>query len=69
MHPNPAFRQKPAVANLYFARQRGFGTLSINADPAPLLARVPFVMDQDGKVAELHLVRSNPIARAVAAPP
>ena len=69
MHPNPAFRQEPAVANLYFAWQRGFGTLSINADPAPSLARVPFVMDQDGKVAELHLVRSNPIARAVVAPP
>jgi len=68
MHPNPAFRQEPPFLNLNLARRRGFGTLCINADPAPLLAHVPFVLDDAGDVAEMHLVRSNPIARAVTAP-
>lgn len=68
MHPNPAFRQEPAERNLGYARDRGFGTLSINADPAPLMAHVPFVLDTAGHAAELHLVRSNPIARAATGP-
>jgi len=67
MHPNPIFRQEPAARNLGFARDRGFGTLSINADPAPLISHVPFVLSDDGMAADLHLVRSNPIARAVRA--
>ena len=67
MHPNPAFRQEPEFLNLNLARKRGFGTLCINADPAPLLSHVPFALDEAGKTAELHLVRSNPIARAVTA--
>lgn len=68
MHPNPAFRQEPQFLNLNLARHRGFGTLCINADPAPLLSHVPFVLNTDGDMAELHLVRSNPIARAVTGP-
>ncbi|WJY22665.1 FMN-binding negative transcriptional regulator [Fontisubflavum oceani] len=68
MHPNPAFRGEPRDRNLAFARERGFGVLSINADPAPLISHVPFVIDAAGAQAELHLVRSNPIARAVPAP-
>lgn len=35
---------------------------------APLLAHVPFVLSGDGGAAELHLARSNPIARALAEP-
>lgn len=68
MHPNPAFRQEPVARNLGFARERGFGTLSINADPAPLLSHVPFALNAAGDAAELHLVRSNPIARAATTP-
>jgi len=68
MHPNPAFREETRAQNLALARERGFGTLCINADPAPLLSHVPFVLDAAGQVAEMHLVRSNPIARAVGAP-
>jgi transcriptional regulator len=68
MHPNPAFRGEPRDRNLAFARERGFGVLSINADPAPLISHVPFVIDAAGTQAELHLVRSNPIARAVTTP-
>ena len=36
MHPNPAFRQSGDAANLSFARDRGFGTLAINAPDGPL---------------------------------
>lgn len=68
MHPNPAFRQEPTFMNLAMCRKRGFGVLSMNADPAPLISHVPFFLDETGDTAELHLVRSNPIARAVVEP-
>ncbi len=64
MHPNPAFRKTPAQTNLDFARERGFGILSINGDAAPLIAHIPFALSDDGKTADLHLVHSNPIAHA-----
>ncbi|MEZ5798899.1 MAG: FMN-binding negative transcriptional regulator [Paracoccaceae bacterium] len=64
MHPNPAFRQTPADRNLAFARDRGFGVLMVNGPEGPLAAHVPFLLDPDGGLAELHLARSNPIARA-----
>lgn len=65
MHPNPAFRKTNDATNITFARDRSFGTLSINADPSPLLAHIPFNLSPDGKRLEAHLVRSNPIARAL----
>jgi transcriptional regulator len=68
MHPNPAFRTESRAQNLAFARARGFGTLCLNGEAGPLLSHVPFVLDADGAEAELHLVRSNPIARSVTAP-
>jgi len=68
MHPNPAFRTGSAAANLAFARTRGFGVLAVNGPNGPLLAHVPFVLDAAGKVARLHLLRSNPITTALAAP-
>lgn len=64
MHPNPAFRQTPREQNLAFARARGFGILSINGPEGPLAAHVPFLLNADASFAELHLARSNPIARA-----
>ena len=63
MHPNPAFRQTPEDRNLAFARERGFGVLALAGDE-PLLSHVPFLLAEDGSHADLHLVRSNPIARA-----
>lgn len=63
MHPNPAFRTETETQNLEFARQRGFGTLAVNADDGPLLSHVPFLVSEEGQFADLHLVRSNPIAR------
>jgi transcriptional regulator len=64
MHPNPAFRQEPRDRNLAFARSRGFGILSANGPDGPLAAHVPFLLSDDADFADLHLARSNPIARA-----
>lgn len=64
MHPNPAFRQDPVARHLAFARTRGFGILSLNGADGPLMAHVPFLLSADSAVADLHLARSNPIARA-----
>lgn len=63
MHPNPIFRQADAARNIDFARAQALGALAVNADPAPLLSHVPFLLSPDGRRAEAHLVRSNPIAR------
>jgi transcriptional regulator len=63
MHPNPAFRQTSQDANLGFARARGFGLLSVNGEDGPLAAHIPFLLAEDGSHADLHLARSNPIAR------
>lgn len=66
MHPNPAFRGTETEQNLAFAKERGFGLLSISApDAAPLMAHIPFLLSADGKIVDLHLVRSNPMARTV----
>jgi transcriptional regulator len=64
MHPNPAFRRMPADRNLAFARDRGFGVLTLNGPDGPLAAHVPFLIADDGAAVELHLARSNPVARA-----
>jgi len=68
MHPNSAFRTAPIDRNIAFARSRGFGQLSINGGFGPLAAHVPFVLDDTGKTAFLHLVRSNPILAALDQP-
>ena len=70
MHPNPIYHTGSEVQNLEFARQAGFGMLAVgagSADQAPMLSHVPFVLAEDGRSAELHLVRSNPIARKMPA--
>ncbi|WP_435257205.1 FMN-binding negative transcriptional regulator [Thioclava sp. FR2] len=64
MHPNPAFRQVPIPDSLSFAREIGFGMLTINGPEGPLAAHVPFHLSEGGTSAEIHLARSNPIARA-----
>ncbi|MEQ9692631.1 FMN-binding negative transcriptional regulator [Shimia sp. SDUM112013] len=63
MHPNPAFRQESRANNLAFARDRGFGVLAVSTETAPLLSHIPFLLSEDGRYADLHLVRSNPISR------
>ncbi|WP_417524321.1 FMN-binding negative transcriptional regulator [Marinovum sp.] len=64
MHPNPAFRREDEARSLGFARERGFGVLAVTVEGAPLLSHVPFLLNEVGTGADLHLVRSNPIARA-----
>jgi transcriptional regulator len=48
--------------------RRGFGTVCINGEQGPMLSHVPFWLNETASEAELHLVRSNPIARAVTGP-
>lgn len=66
MHPNKTFRQTAEAKALHHAGKIGFGMLAVSAAPAPLLSHVPFLLAEDGHSAELHLVRSNPIARLAA---
>ena len=68
MHPNPAFRATPRDRNIAFARDRAFGVLAVNGTDGPLLSHVPFLLSEEAGYADLHLVRSNPIARAGDAP-
>ena len=65
MHPNPIFRKSECEANVEFVRHRSFSNLSINAEDGPLVSHVPFHLSEDGKSLEAHLVRSNPIVRAL----
>lgn len=68
MHPNPAFRQVDDTISLAFARQRGFGVLGVNGSVGPIMIHVPFLLSQDGRFAEFHLVRSNEISRLLTQP-
>lgn len=65
MHPNPAFRGAPEAEALEIVRARGFGMLAVNAPEGPLLSHVPVLLAEDGAGLDLHLVRSNPILRAM----
>jgi transcriptional regulator len=64
MHTNPAFRSATTADNLAFAKARGFGILMLNGEDGPLASHIPFVLAEDGRHADLHLTRSNPIARS-----
>ncbi len=68
MHPNPIYRQAETARNLAFAREEGFGVLAVCGSDGPLLSHIPFLLDEGGTRAELHLVRSNPVARLLSAP-
>lgn len=64
MHPNPTFRAVSEAENLRWAATRGAGVLAVS-DPEgpPLMAQFPFVIRGDQVL--FHLVRSNPVARAI----
>lgn len=68
MHPNRAFRKSSDARNIAFAREQGFGLLCVNGEDGPLMAHVPFLLSEDGTQADLHLVKSNPIARRLKTP-
>jgi transcriptional regulator len=63
MHPNPVYHDAGRAQNIAFARSRAFGILAVGADDGPHLSHIPFLLTEDGSTADLHLVRSNPIAR------
>lgn len=68
MHPNPIFHTQTVDRNIAFARERAFGVLAVNGTDGPLMAHVPVLVDGAGAFADIHLVRSNPIARALKTP-
>lgn len=68
MHPNPVFRKADNARIFEFARQRAFGALSINGEDGPLIAHIPFQLSEDGTRLEGHVVRSNPLYRALENP-
>jgi transcriptional regulator len=63
MHPNPVFRTSGTPQDIALVRDRGFGTLAVNGDAGPLMSHVPVLLSPDADRVEMHLVRSNPIAR------
>ncbi|WP_300033362.1 FMN-binding negative transcriptional regulator [uncultured Roseobacter sp.] len=65
MHPNPVFHTKDAQTNLAWARERAFGVLAISGADGPWMSHIPFLLEDDGTWLWLHLLRSNPIARAL----
>ncbi len=69
MHPNPIFRNTETNLSLDFANEISFGTICISAEPTPLLSHIPFQLNADRTAIDLHLVRSNPISRALVKSP
>ncbi|MGF1501737.1 MAG: FMN-binding negative transcriptional regulator [Paracoccaceae bacterium] len=67
MHPNPVFRQAGDAEARAFAAARGFGILTAAGPDAPLAAHLPFLLEGDR--IDMHLVRSNPLARRLAEGP
>ncbi|WP_187429147.1 Protease synthase and sporulation protein PAI 2 [Roseobacter fucihabitans] len=65
MHPNPVFHTQEDATNHAYARDRAFGVLAVSGAAAPWLSHIPFLLDEEGGTLWLHLLRSNPIARAL----
>ena len=67
MHPTKIFRQVPRETNLAFARDRGFGVLSVGTDndDGPLISHIPFLLAEDGSTVHAHLARANPILHSL----
>lgn len=68
MHPNPTFRRTAEARALDLVRHRAFGQLTVHADGTLHAAHVPVVLSNDGAALDIHLVRSNPIVRALSEP-
>lgn len=63
MHPNQVYHDVDTARNIAFARKRVFGVLMVNGEAGPEVSHIPFLLSDDATTADLHLVRSNPIAR------
>ena len=68
MHPNQVYHTADAQRNLDFARKRAFGVLAVSGEDGPKISHIPFVLSEAGETLDLHLVRSNPIARLLTTP-
>ena len=68
MYQHPLYHDAAHDQNVAFVRDRSFGTLMINGAAEPLAAHIPFQLSEDGTSLEAHLVRSNPIVRALREP-
>lgn len=65
MHPNPAFRGVEAARSLAFAREEAFGVLTTAGADGPLVSHLPFVLNEAGDSFGAHIVKSNPIWKAL----
>ncbi len=68
MHPNPIFRKTTDARAIAFVRTRAFGQITAMGPDGILAAHVPVLLSADALSLDLHLVRSNPIARALSEP-
>lgn len=68
MHPNPIYRSTPEDRAITFARARSFGQITAMGPDGLLASHVPVLLSDDATTLDLHLVRSNPIARALSEP-
>ena len=67
MHPNPLYRSTSVQRSVAFVRARGFGALCLNGAAHPLIAQVPFVLNDEATELECHVMRSNPVWQALEA--
>ena len=63
MHPNPSFRNTSGGHSWELVSQTSFGTLVQSTSGLPVVSHVPFLLSTCRSYIELHLVRSNPMAR------
>jgi transcriptional regulator len=63
MHPNPSFRNTTDVHSWKLVSKTSFGTLVQSTSGFPKISHVPFLLSTCRSFIELHLVRSNPMAR------
>ena len=63
MHPNPSFRNTSGGHSWELVSQTSFGTLVQSTSGLPVVSHVPFLLSTCRSYIELHLVRSNLMAR------
>lgn len=68
MHPNPTYRRTPEDRTIAFIRKRAFGQITMNGPDGLLASHVPVLLSDDATTLDLHVVRSNPILRALTTP-
>lgn len=68
MHPNPIYRCAKDDRALTLVRDRAFGQITAVGPDGLLAAHVPVLLSDDGVKIDMHLVRSNPIARLLTDP-